>query len=229
MYNFNFDLPIQKLHSEGDRGEEEMDFGKDTCIKELKKETLAPKLNKQKDIPIKLSQDMKNSSTNLKKPDNEEEKEEMKEDKEPSDWQSDHQKKRWGRDDDKRLFGVIRSLEKQGLLSLQEILEMDANTQACSNKGVSALAKKFKWKSLKKYLVFRIQSLWGKEFSVRETKLLKRIIKKNYNYENLDYENILYNFPGKTLERVMEVSEEIVRSRHEKTLTNYCLKQQRSL
>eukprot|EP00343_Euplotes_focardii_P002808 CAMPEP_0205804460 /NCGR_PEP_ID=MMETSP0205-20121125/7384_1 /ASSEMBLY_ACC=CAM_ASM_000278 /TAXON_ID=36767 /ORGANISM="Euplotes focardii, Strain TN1" /LENGTH=198 /DNA_ID=CAMNT_0053074101 /DNA_START=339 /DNA_END=935 /DNA_ORIENTATION=- len=145
--------------------------------------------------------------------------------KEIKDIGSESIKKRWGRDQDKTLFIIIRQMEKEGELSLQEITSMNAKDEACSNIGVNNLAKKFQWKSLKKYLVLRIQSLCKKGFSVRETKKLKRIIKKDYKYLELDYERILDNFPGKNIALVKEVCAEIMKSRDDKTLTNYCLRQ----
>lgn len=134
-------------------------------------------------------------------------------------------KKRWRREDDKRLFSVIRSLEREGHLTLEELTHMNPATEACGHKGVSMLAKIFEWKSLKKHLVIRIQSLVKRDFSVRETKNLKRILKKEYNYENLNYEKIIYEFPGKSFARLIEVCDHIVKNRYEKTLTSYCLKQ----
>mmetsp|Transcript_17988 Transcript_17988/g.17714 ORF Transcript_17988/g.17714 Transcript_17988/m.17714 type:complete len:104 (-) Transcript_17988:67-378(-) len=102
---------------------------------------------------------------------------------------------------------------------------MDADKEACTSQGVNTLAKKFGWKSLKKYLVLRIQSLCKRDFSVRETKNLKRIIKKDYNYKNLNYRKIIFEFPGKSVARLQEVCQEIIERKFKKTLTNYCLKQ----
>lgn len=134
-------------------------------------------------------------------------------------------KKRWNRQKDKVLFQVIRSLEADGKVTFEELISMNAGRDACSHPGVSLLAKKFGWKSLKKYLVLRIQSLSKRDFSVRETKALKRILKRDYEYKDLDYGKIIYEFPGKSVQRLKEVCDEIIQRRFQKTLTNYCLKQ----
>lgn len=142
-----------------------------------------------------------------------------------SDFSAKDCKKRWNRNKDKSLFKVIRSLEKEGKLSLEELISLDASKDASSNPGVCILAKKFRWKSLKKFLLLRIQSLSKRDFSVRETKALKKILKKEYQYKDLDYSKIIEEFPGKTVRRLEEVCDEIIRRRFDKTLTSYFLKQ----
>ena len=51
------------------------------------------------------------------------------------------------------------------------------------------------------------------KFSVRETKRLKRLIKHRFGGNEIDYESLLYEFPGKTLEHLRETSEEIIAHR----------------
>mmetsp|Transcript_14086 Transcript_14086/g.15745 ORF Transcript_14086/g.15745 Transcript_14086/m.15745 type:complete len:175 (-) Transcript_14086:107-631(-) len=122
----------------------------------------------------------------------------------------DYKAVRWGRTEDRKLFHLLRMLESENQLDIEEILKMDANKDAYGNPGIHLLAKKFGWKSLMKNLVQRIQALFKKDFSVREIKLLKQIIKKEYCYKSLDYEKIIFHFPGKKMCRLKEVSEQII-------------------
>lgn len=48
---------------------------------------------------------------------------------------------------------------------------------------------------------------------------MKKIIKKDFGYKDLDYEKILYDFPGKTLARVTEVANMILDNKKNKKLT----------
>ena len=126
---------------------------------------------------------------------------------------------RWGRTEDRKLFLLLRKLEKEDKINIEEILQMDADTEAYGNHGIHLLAQKFGWKSLMKNLVQRIQALYKKDFSVREIKLLKQILKKEFNYQNLDYEKILFHFPGKRIQRLKEVCDQIIDCRRSKALS----------
>ncbi|CAI2377215.1 unnamed protein product [Moneuplotes crassus] len=130
---------------------------------------------------------------------------------------------RWGRAEDKKLFALIRTLQAEGKIGINDILAMNPNREAYTNQGIRILARRFGWKSLMKNLVQRIQSLYKKDFSVREIKTLKQIVKKEYEYKNLDYDKIIYHFPGKTTERLREICEQIVECRHSKNLSNFRL------
>lgn len=62
------------------------------------------------------------------------------------------------------------------------------------------LAKMIKWKGTKLRLVERIRAVSQlTKFSVREMKKLRRIIKKEYKGKDIDYEKLVYEFPGKSL------------------------------
>ncbi|CAI2361455.1 unnamed protein product [Moneuplotes crassus] len=126
--------------------------------------------------------------------------------------------KRWGKKEDKTLFYAIRQLEKQGVLKLDDLFDIEPR-DARYNIILRYLRNELGWKSVFKDLVKRIKTRISDSFSHREIKQLKNIIKKEYNYRNLDYEKILYDFPGKSLARVTEVADLIVRSKTAKKLT----------
>ena len=68
------------------------------------------------------------------------------------------------------------------------------------------------WKGTLKRLVRRIKNVRNRTaFSVRERKLLKRIIKQQYVGKALDYDRILYDFPGKSRENLIKECEKIFR------------------
>ena len=128
--------------------------------------------------------------------------------------------KRWSRTEDKELFKQIRTLEAQGVLSLDEILALDAYKQAAKHTGVRILAELFGWKGLMRHLVNRVKSLCNKDFSVREIKRLKKIV-KSFKYRDLDYDDICYEFPGQTKARIEQLCQEICVRKANCTLSEF--------
>jgi hypothetical protein len=59
---------------------------------------------------------------------------------------------------------------------------------------------------------------------VRELKNLKKLLKKKYKYENIDYSDLIYEFPGKSINQLVEVTKSIIREKKNKTLSqlNIC-------
>lgn len=71
-------------------------------------------------------------------------------------------------------------------------------------------------------LVIRIQTICKRNFSIREIKILKAEIKK-YKYKDVDYEKLLYYFPGKSLEMIKYLTKAIINEKKHKNLTNFNL------
>ncbi|CAI2360040.1 unnamed protein product [Moneuplotes crassus] len=128
---------------------------------------------------------------------------------------------RWGKCHDKKLFAAIRFLEKKGILKLNDLLTMNASTEAKCDQGVKILANKISWNWQYENLVERVKNLSDKKFSFREIKTLKRIIKKEYRHKPLDYEKILYHFPGKTVEKLMATCDHIMACIKDKSLSRF--------
>ena len=126
---------------------------------------------------------------------------------------------RWGLREDKLLFKTIHQLENLNLISLTELENIDP-AEGKHNENIRYLHSILGWKSSFKDLVRRIQSKISHDFSKREIKYLKKIMNDVYNYENIDYEEVLYQFPGKTLERVKEASDMICEARRNRMLMN---------
>ena len=55
------------------------------------------------------------------------------------------------------------------------------------------------WKGTRTRLIQRIRNIICKaKFSVRDMKKLKRIVKKEYKDKGIDYDRLIYEFPGKS-------------------------------
>lgn len=123
---------------------------------------------------------------------------------------------RWGRIEDKILFKVLRELEVQGVTTFGEILEISEPMRPCHEEMLTMLAKKVQWKGSLINLVNRVKTLFKfSEFSVRELKLLKSLIKKQYKGKEVNYEKLMEEFPGKTLEHIVSVSKQFIKCKAE--------------
>lgn len=82
--------------------------------------------------------------------------------------------------------------------------------QASKSTELAEISSKIGWKGTVKRLIRRIKAIQTRtDFSVRERKRLKKIIKKAYIGKSIDYEAVLYEFPGKNLEILKEECEKI--------------------
>ena len=63
------------------------------------------------------------------------------------------------------------------------------------------MKKKLEWKRSKMVLLKRIRKISNnREFSVRETKLLRKLINKQKKDGYIDFQEVLFYFPGKTID-----------------------------
>ena len=108
------------------------------------------------------------------------------------------QRLRWGRKEDIELFQEIRLLEKQGILAFEDILEMKNESEMEENSVLLGIKEKLGWRGSIKSLVTRIQTRFSNKFSTREAKILKNLMKRQGDI--IDYELILANFPGKSID-----------------------------
>ena len=75
------------------------------------------------------------------------------------------------------------------------------------------LAEMINWKGSRVRLFNRISAVCKlSNFSVREMKLLKRIVKKEFSGIPIDYERVLYEFPGKTMRQIKQECNKICTS-----------------
>jgi hypothetical protein len=121
---------------------------------------------------------------------------------------------RWSKDNDKDLFKVIRILEKEEVLSLEYLLSINPNFEAARSEQVKALVDCVGWTGPIRNLIKRIQTLCKPSLlSVRELRLLKKKIKKKYSQCDIDFEDLVNEFPGKTLDFIaliaLKIKEEL--------------------
>lgn len=83
---------------------------------------------------------------------------------------------------------------------MEELLEIKLTHATFKHATLKLISKAFGWRETSKLLLQRIQNLSKRGYSAREMKLLKLILKRDYNDTNVDYDAILYHFPGKAKE-----------------------------
>ncbi|CAI2363630.1 unnamed protein product [Moneuplotes crassus] len=128
-------------------------------------------------------------------------------------------KGRWGREQDKMLFQEIRLLERTDRLSIPEIFALKTKEDCLKDDDFMNLRNRVGWNAAPKKLLTRIKSRCGTDFSCREIKLLKKLLKKwDYHYQ-IDLEKIIYHFPGKTMTGLKRVIETLTECRENKVLT----------
>ena len=129
-------------------------------------------------------------------------------------------KPRWSREDDKKLFAKIREFEREGLITFKHILKINPRHKLRKFKTLAKLASSVNWEPPLPKMVERIQILSRPQFSVRELKQLKSIIYHEYKDAPVDYDKILYEFPGRTYERVVEVVDEVLAKKKKRMLSS---------
>ncbi|CAI2384478.1 unnamed protein product [Moneuplotes crassus] len=120
----------------------------------------------------------------------------------------DASKKRWGRSQDKMLFKHIRKMEQHKQICMGEVFKLQTYNDCLHDESLQELSKSVGWKASAKKLLARIKSLWDTEFSCREVKQLKQILKRNYEYKGINLNEVIYHFPGKnmlTLEKMVDI------------------------
>lgn len=129
--------------------------------------------------------------------------------------------KRWGRQNDKKLFEKIREYETKKYLKLKDLMKIQLSHHTFKHPVVKMLARELGWGETSKMLLERIQTLCKKNFSTREIKALKNIIKKEYKYRDVDHEAIFYHFPGKTMSELIRISNKICNIKSKKKLCSF--------
>lgn len=66
------------------------------------------------------------------------------------------------------------------------------------------------WKGTRTRLIQRIRNIiYSAKFSVRDIKKLKRIVKKEYKGSAIDYDRLVYEFPGKSKAQLIKECKKI--------------------
>lgn len=116
---------------------------------------------------------------------------------------------RWSREDDRFLFKTIRNFENKNLISLEHIMQVKIRNEAAKDAQLNHLAKKVGWSGPIRNMIKRIRSLCDPHpLSVREMKLMKRLIRRKYLLKEIDFEELTDNFPGRTLDFITPIAQE---------------------
>ncbi|CAI2377231.1 unnamed protein product [Moneuplotes crassus] len=129
--------------------------------------------------------------------------------------------KRWGLQEDKNLCKVIKDLENRGILDLQKVLNLGIIKDSSLHPELELLAEMLKWRNPLRTLVSRIKKLYSRGYSKREIKRLKKKLKSFQGVEDIDYEALLYDFPGKTMKDFVPLCESLTRCIWNKTLSKF--------
>ncbi|CAI2382713.1 unnamed protein product [Moneuplotes crassus] len=130
-------------------------------------------------------------------------------------------KKRWGLKQDKNLCKIIKDLSKEGKIDLQQILKLKPIYEAYQSSDVELLADILEWKNPLRTLVTRIQKIYSRGYSKREIKRLKKNLKNLQGQADIDYDELIYDFPGKTMEEFVAICKDLTRCIWDKTLSKF--------
>ncbi|CAI2387594.1 unnamed protein product [Moneuplotes crassus] len=129
-----------------------------------------------------------------------------------------HKITRWRKQDDIELFKAFRMCEQQGLITLNEIRCFKSPSEVAAHLGIQMIKDTLGCKQSHMFLVNRIKNKLNDSFSIRETKLLKRLVRK-YEYDNIPYLQLLESFSGKTLEGMKRACDHLCENKRNKKLS----------
>lgn len=133
--------------------------------------------------------------------------------------------RRWGKEKDKLAFKMLHSLWKESGINVDKFIKADeseiideyaeAFINNSSNKQFSEIieriAAEYNWIRKPIFLFHRFKKIYSLEnnLSVREVKLLRKILMKS-DCDNIDYESVMFHFPGKQLSVIKRVAQSIL-------------------
>lgn len=113
---------------------------------------------------------------------------------------TDQKDTRWCKDNDKPLYAAYRSMCRQKMFNLKDILTTPLKKNKEYNKLIEEVGKHMGWTGKKSKLVGRLRKIFNNvDLSIREKQALTRMYKQQMKAGMVDWEQILYEFPGKTL------------------------------
>ena len=117
---------------------------------------------------------------------------------------------RWRKEDDKRLFSIYRNLWRNAMLNINDVVSIPLKKNKVHKRIIQQVGENVGWKGKTSMLSKRIKKiLTNYSLSVREKQDLTRLYKKQVKQSELDWEKILYEFPGKTLIYIQEFWKQI--------------------
>jgi len=122
-------------------------------------------------------------------------------------------KRRWGKEEDRKLFQKLRDVCMQQGLEISQFLIPYKDLSFESQEVLKYLKISFDWKGSSKDLLYRIHKVGNnKGFSARDTKLLRKLIlAQSKNQGGYDFKSLEYYFPGKSSD---DISAEIANKQY---------------
>lgn len=112
---------------------------------------------------------------------------------------------RWRKEDDKELFSSFRKMCRKAMFNLRDVVSAPLRKNKAYKQIILEVAQQVGWKGKTSMVVRRIKKILNNsELSVREKQDLTRMYKQQVKEGQLDWEKILYEFPGKNLIFVKE-------------------------
>jgi len=110
---------------------------------------------------------------------------------------------RWGKSEDCKAFQKIRDYCNSLGITLDDLF---TNDELSNNHRLWLdLCSRCEWKRESTFMKARFQKLYeNTDFSVREMKLLKRLVKRQKKVGSINWEKISYNFPGKSAQLIKD-------------------------
>ncbi|CAI2375761.1 unnamed protein product [Moneuplotes crassus] len=125
--------------------------------------------------------------------------------------------KRWGKKQDIALFNEFRKYESKGYICFEDLKKVQFRACNSSFNIIKTIRSTLETEKSCEFLVSRLINNTNDKFSVRETKLLKRLIRRS-DYKNLDYLKLLESFRGKTLDGIRKACDNLCQEKNKKTL-----------
>lgn len=112
---------------------------------------------------------------------------------------------RWRKSDDKLLFRELIFITRKFSLTMEEFIEL--GKAGASHVACDELFEKINWKGSITSLMDRIWKLISnKEYlSYRDFKQLRKLYYQQLRRKNVDWDSLLFEFPGRSLEYIKEV------------------------
>lgn len=104
------------------------------------------------------------------------------------------------------MFKILHDLWDQYCVSIECFYDSDRVFSKDWDQVLNKLIEQIKWRnSRKEELLTRITKIAAnKSFSVRDGKLLKKLVKSQSSKGEIDYKALQYYFPGKTVEMIAQ-------------------------
>ena len=117
---------------------------------------------------------------------------------------------KWGKEDDKKLYKFLITMNEATPELIHTLRSADVYDIEEYRGILNSIAWKWKWRGGLEDLLRRIRRITSpSDFSIRDKKQLKRLLRRRRNDKEVDLKSILLEFPGKEVSLVMSTINEI--------------------